>query len=121
MANTPLGQPGDITWRFGYNYPQKETRMAMLHSAVVGVGFIGPVHVEALRRLNRPIAGVLGSSAEKSRLAAGQLGLSRGYANFDELLADASVGVVHLTSPNRLHFEQCRRVLTPPTRRNSRR
>ncbi|MSU79372.1 MAG: Gfo/Idh/MocA family oxidoreductase [Gemmataceae bacterium] len=83
----------------------------MLASAVVGVGFIGPVHVEALRRLGRPIAGVLGSSPEKSRRAAEQLGLSRGYANFDELLADASVGVVHLTSPNRLHFEQCQRVL----------
>ncbi len=85
--------------------------MAMVHSAVVGVGFIGPVHVEALRRLGRPIAGVLGSSPEKSRLAAERLGLGRGYTSFEEVLADGNVGAVHLTSPNRLHFEQCRRVL----------
>jgi predicted dehydrogenase len=85
--------------------------MTQAGSALVGTGFIGPVHVEALRRLNRPVVGVLGSSAEKSRQTAQSLGIPRGYANYDELLADAAVGVVHLTSPNRFHFEQCRRAL----------
>ena len=83
----------------------------MLGSAVVGTGFIGPVHVEALRRLNRPVVGLLGSSPEKSRQVAQTLGIPRGYASYDELLNDPNVGVVHLASPNRLHFEQCRRAL----------
>lgn len=77
-----------------------------LTAAVVGTGFIGPVHVEGLRRALVPIAGILGSSPDKSQAAAGRLGLPRGYASFDEVLADESVGVVHLTSPNRYHFEQ---------------
>lgn len=85
--------------------------MAPVGSAVVGTGFIGPVHIEALRRLGRPIAGVLASTPEKSRQAAQALGIERGYASYAELLADPAVQVVHLASPNRLHFEQCRAAL----------
>src|SRR5262245_10756780 len=77
-------------------------------AALVGTGFIGPVHAEALRRLGRPLAGVLGSSPERSRAAARSLGAARGYASFEELLADPAANVVHLASPNRLHAEQCR-------------
>ena len=74
--------------------------------AVVGTGFIGPVHVEALRRLGIHVKGVLGSSAEKSLKAAKSMGLEVGYSSYQELLGDADVGVVHLTSPNKLHLEQ---------------
>ena len=75
-------------------------------AAVVGVGFIGPVHVEALRRLGIRVKGALGSSAEKSRTAAQALGLEKGYSDYAELLADKEVSVVHLASPNRLHHAQ---------------
>lgn len=80
-------------------------------SAIVGTGFIGPVHVEALRRLGRPIAGILGSTPEKSRAAARALNIPRAYDHFEDLLCDPAVGAVHLASPNRLHFEQCRQLL----------
>lgn len=80
-------------------------------SAVVGTGFIGPVHVEALRRLGRQVVGLLGSSPQKSQAAAAALGVPRGYDSFEQLLADPAVGVVHLASPNRLHFEQCKQAL----------
>ena len=80
-------------------------------SAIVGTGFIGPVHAEALRRLGKPIAGVLGSSPAKSTQMAQSLGVSRGYADYAELLGDPAVRVVHLTSPNRYHFEQARQAL----------
>jgi predicted dehydrogenase len=85
--------------------------MARLGSAVVGTGFIGPVHIEALRRLGIPILGVLGASPEKSRLFAESLGIPRAYASYDELLADPNVHTVHLASPNRLHYDQSRRAL----------
>jgi predicted dehydrogenase len=77
-----------------------------ISAVVVGTGFIGPVHVEALRRLGIRVAGILGSSAEKSRRAAASLGLSRGYASLKELLEDRDVDVVHIASPNRYHREQ---------------
>jgi predicted dehydrogenase len=82
-----------------------------LFGAVVGTGFIGPVHVEALRRLGRPMVGLVGSSPERGREAAERLNVTRAYDSLDELLADPLIGVVHLASPNRLHFEQCRKVL----------
>ncbi|HEY1861154.1 MAG TPA: Gfo/Idh/MocA family oxidoreductase [Gemmataceae bacterium] len=79
--------------------------------AVVGMGFIGPLHVEALRRLGLPVAGVLASSPEKGRAAAEALALPRFFDSFEELLADPTVDAVHLATPNRFHFDQCRRVL----------
>ena len=74
--------------------------------AVVGTGFIGPVHVEALRRLGLTVKGIVGSTPEKSRVAAAALDLAHGYANYDAVLADREITAVHLTSPNRLHRAQ---------------
>lgn len=73
---------------------------------IVGTGFIGPVHVEALRRLGLTVKGILGSSPEKSRAAATALGLAVGYSSFDALLEDEEITAIHLASPNRLHLEQ---------------
>jgi predicted dehydrogenase len=77
-------------------------------AAVVGTGFIGVVHVEALRRLGVEVLGVVGSSPER---AAAKPGLPDAYPSFDAMLADERVQVVHITSPNHLHFEQARAVL----------
>jgi len=82
-----------------------------LSAALVGTGFIGPVHVEALRRLGVPVVGVLGSSPERARDVADSLGIQKVYSSYAELLADAQVQVVHITSPNRHHFEQARQAL----------
>jgi predicted dehydrogenase len=77
-----------------------------LNAAIVGAGFMGPAHAEALRRLGVNVIGILGSSEAKSRHAAEALGLARAYPSFDELLSDPSVNVVHVTTPNRFHFAQ---------------
>jgi predicted dehydrogenase len=85
--------------------------MHNLSVAVVGTGFMGPAHVEALRRLGIPVAGILGSSHEKSQRAADNLGLPKAYRDFDELLADPEVQAVHLTTPNRRHYAEARAAL----------
>ena len=85
--------------------------MTRIHAAVVGTGFIGPVHVEGLRRAGVRVAGVLGSSPDKSRHMAERLDVPRAYASFEELLADADVQAIHLATPNRWHFEQASRAL----------
>ncbi|HEY1376772.1 MAG TPA: Gfo/Idh/MocA family oxidoreductase [Gemmataceae bacterium] len=85
--------------------------MTPLTAAVVGTGFIGPVHVEAVRRLGHRVAGVLGSTPDRGRAAADRLGLGRSYDTLDQLLADPAVQVVHVTSPNRHHFDHARRCL----------
>ena len=73
--------------------------------AVVGTGFIGPVHVEAVRRLGYQVVGILGSSPERGASRASQMGVSKAYASFAELLADSAVDVVHITTPNKTHFQ----------------
>jgi predicted dehydrogenase len=81
------------------------------NAAVIGLGFVGKAHVEALRRLGIPVRGALGSSGETTAAACKSLNLERAYASLDELAADASVDVVHLCTPNYLHFDQASRLM----------
>lgn len=85
--------------------------MASFGVAVVGTGFIGPVHVEALRRVGLDVVGILGSSPAKSQQAAEILGLETAFASYDELLADRRVSAVHIAVPNRFHFDLAKRAL----------
>ncbi len=80
-------------------------------AAVIGGGFIGPVHVEALRRIGIDVVGLLGSSPDRARATADALAIPKVYHDLDELLGDDWVGAVHVASPNSCHFEQARRVL----------
>ena len=68
-------------------------------AAVIGSGFIGTVHVEALRRLGVTVHGILGSSPERASRRAGTAGGSQRHTRAYELLADPAVDVVHVTSP----------------------
>jgi len=80
-------------------------------AAVIGTGFIGTVHVEQLRRIGVQVRGVLGSTPERGQARAAELGVPRAYASLEALLADDSVDVVHVTSPNHLHLPHAQAVL----------
>jgi predicted dehydrogenase len=80
-------------------------------AAVIGTGFVGVVHVEALRRIGVEVVGVLGSSPERAAAKAAAAGLPAPYASLDELLADRRVDVVHVATPNHLHVPQVRAAL----------
>ena len=85
--------------------------MKQINAAVVGTGFIGPVHVEALRRAGVNVIGLLGSASGNAPDVAAQLGIPRAYASLEELLADGDVHSVHVATPNRLHYEMAKRVI----------
>jgi predicted dehydrogenase len=82
-----------------------------IRAAVVGVGFIGVAHVEALRRLGIEVVGVLGSTPERARRKAVAANLPHVYESLEELLADDNIDVVHIASPNHLHQPQARAAL----------
>jgi predicted dehydrogenase len=82
-----------------------------IKAAVVGTGFIGVVHVEALRRLGIEVTGIVGSTPERAAEKSKAAGLPAPYPSFEAMLADPAVEVVHLTTPNRLHFDQARAAL----------
>ena len=78
---------------------------------VAGTGFIGPVHVEGLRRLGIRVKGIMGSSPAKSEAARQSMGLETAYASFEAMLDDSEVQAVHLAVPNVLHYEMARQAL----------
>ncbi len=78
---------------------------------VAGTGFIGPVHVEGLRRNGFQVLGLVASSPEKARVKAAELGIPRAYDSFEAMLADDDIDCVHITTPNTLHFPQAKAAL----------
>src|SRR5687768_6193910 len=80
-------------------------------AAVIGSGFIGTVHIEALRRMGVLVHGLLGSTPERGSASAERIGVPRAYASLDDLLDDERVEVVHVTSPNHLHHPQVAQIL----------
>lgn len=85
--------------------------MFITKTAVVGTGFIGPVHAEGLKRLGVHITGILGSSPEKSEKARQSLALPKAYQSFDDVLNDDDVQAVHLAVPNILHYDMAKKAL----------
>jgi predicted dehydrogenase len=86
-------------------------RFNEIKAGVVGIGFIGVAHVEALRRLGVDVAGVVGSSPERARSKAEATGLPKVYDSVADLTADADIDVIHIASPNYAHADQVRTVL----------
>jgi predicted dehydrogenase len=80
--------------------------------AIFGIGFMGRVHTEALRRLgNVEVIGVAGRTREAARAFADGLGIERATGNYEDLLADADVSAVHICAPNALHFPMAQAAL----------
>jgi predicted dehydrogenase len=82
-----------------------------IRAGVIGVGFIGVAHVEALRRLGVEVVGVVGSSPERAAAKAESASLPRVYDSVEALVADDGIDVVHVASPNNVHFEQVKAAL----------
>ncbi len=82
-----------------------------VRAAIVGGGFMAEVHSRAARSARAELAGVVSSTPEKSARVAESLGFEKAYGSLDELLADDSVDVVHVCTPNALHAEQAAAVL----------
>jgi predicted dehydrogenase len=83
------------------------TDITDVRAGVVGTGFIGAVHVEALRRLGVEVVGIVGSSPERAQAK----NLGPAVESYEALLADERVEVVHLTTPNHLHHAQVKQAL----------
>jgi predicted dehydrogenase len=72
---------------------------------IVGAGFVGPHHVDAVRRLGYvDVVAVAGSSQASADKKAEALGAKRAYGSYEALLADADIQVVHNATPNYLHY-----------------
>ncbi len=72
---------------------------------IVGAGFVGPHHIDAVRRLGYvDVVAVAGSSQASAEKKAAALGARKAYGSYEALLDDPDVQVVHNATPNYLHY-----------------
>ncbi len=83
----------------------------MLKAAVIGGGFMGATHTEALRRIGVPVVGMLGINAQETNSFVARTGIPKAYESLEELANDPEVQVVHLCTPNYLHFNHAKVLL----------
>jgi predicted dehydrogenase len=84
---------------------------ASIQVGIVGTGFIGPVHLEALRRNNIHVTGLVESTPEATAGKAAELGVSKPYPSYQSMLEDSAIDVIHLATPNYLHYPQAKAAL----------
>ncbi|TYP69805.1 Gfo/Idh/MocA family protein [Paenibacillus methanolicus] len=86
--------------------------MDTIKIGIVGGGFIGPAHVEAVRRLGFvEVKAIAGSCEERAEQKAAELGIPDYYGDYRELLRDPEIVAVHNCTPNDLHFEINRAIM----------
>lgn len=78
--------------------------MKKMRTGVIGVGFIGAAHIEALRRLGyvEVVALAAARDAEKKAEA---LFVPKGYADYREMIDREALDAVHICTPNSMHYE----------------
>jgi len=84
----------------------------MIQVGIIGSGFIGPAHLEALRRLGDvEVVALCDSTREAAESKARALNVPHAYDNVDALLAHPGLAVVHNCTPNHLHAAINRQIL----------
>ena len=79
---------------------------------LVGPGFVGAHHLDAVRRLGFvDVVAIAASSGASARRKADALDIPRAYGRYEDLVADPDVHVVHNTTPNALHAPVIRAAL----------
>jgi predicted dehydrogenase len=79
--------------------------MTKIKAGIIGTGFIGPAHVEALRRLGFvDVAAVAERGDDLAKAKAEQMSIPKAYGDYRKMLADPEIQVIHNCTPNHLHF-----------------
>lgn len=79
--------------------------MIRYKAAVFGTGFVGRVHLEAIRRLGYVQVYAIGESEkEKARRLGDEFHVEKTHSDWRVLLEDPEIDVVHVCTPNVHHF-----------------
>jgi predicted dehydrogenase len=86
--------------------------MKTLGVGVIGLGFIGEQHLDALRRVpGVRLAAVCDAAPGRAQAVGERWGIQNTYAQWQDLIADPAVQAVHNCTPNDLHDPVNRAVL----------
>jgi predicted dehydrogenase len=79
--------------------------MKKIRAGIIGAGFVGPLHMEAARRLGYvDFVGIATSSLESAQKKAERYGIDMAFEHYEQLLEDPTIDAVHVTTPNNLHY-----------------
>ncbi len=86
--------------------------MKTIRTAIFGTGFMGRVHLEALRRVEFIEAvAIVGRTAESARCLGAGFSIPTIATDYREILRDPAVDAVHICTPNAQHFSMAKDAL----------
>jgi predicted dehydrogenase len=78
--------------------------MKRIRTAIIGTGFMGRVHLEAVRRLGFvEVAAIAGRRIDAARSMADAFHVERVESHYDRILDDSGIQAIHICTPNSLH------------------
>ena len=86
------------------------TPQLVINAGVIGFGFIGEVHVRAIRAAGGVVTAIAAKTIEEAQAAALKMGIEKALT-IDELLRDPDIDVVHICTPNVFHAELAERAI----------
>ena len=86
--------------------------MKTIRTAIIGTGFMGRVHLEALRRTEfvEPVA-IVGRNEDAARRLGAGYGISKVATDYHDVLHDPAIDAVHICTPNAQHFSMAKDAL----------
>jgi len=86
--------------------------MKPIKTVIFGTGFIGRVHLDALRRLEGvKIAAIADPNIDVARHLGEGFAVPTISADYREILRDSSIDAVHICTPNALHYSMAKEAL----------
>ena len=80
--------------------------MKKINVGIIGMGYIGESHIEALRRIGIcNLAAIADTNYDLAKAKAELYGIEKVYQSVDEILADKDIDAIHNCTPNFLHRE----------------
>lgn len=79
--------------------------MKRIRAGIIGIGYIGASHLEAVKRLGyADVAAIAVRDEARAKDLCDRFGIPRHYGDYREMLADPEIDVVHNCTPNMEHF-----------------
>jgi predicted dehydrogenase len=86
--------------------------MKPIRTAIFGTGFMGRVHLEAVRRVESvEVAAIAGRNAEATRKLGAGFSVPVLTTDYREVLRDPAIDAVHIGTPNAQHFSMAKDAL----------
>ncbi|MGD0511990.1 MAG: Gfo/Idh/MocA family oxidoreductase [Terriglobales bacterium] len=86
--------------------------MKTIRTAIFGTGFMGRVHLEAVRRLEFvEAAAIAGRNSEAAQRLGAGFSIPKITTDYREILRDPAIDAVHICTPNAQHFPMARDAL----------